>query len=258
MFSLVLPAYNPGPTIVSTWHALADFLDGQPDPWEVVIVLDGCTDDTTSQLNRLPPDDRIRVVSYPINRGKGYAVRTGLLAARGEYRIFTDIDLAYGFDDILRIADMLRQGAVAAIASRTHPDSELVVPPHLLGYAHRRQLQSAIFGWLARRVLPIRQVDSQAGLKGFTAEIIHHLLPRTTCDGFGFDCELLLALDRSAIPVIEVPVRVRCRDRASTTGVRSALAMLRELYQIRRKWKRILVPPFVAIGRKPALAREAA
>jgi dolichyl-phosphate beta-glucosyltransferase len=258
VFSLVLPAYNPGPTIESTWHALSDFLDGQADSWEAVIVLDGCTDNTLARLDSRAPDRRIRVVSYARNRGKGHAVRTGLLAARGEFRIFTDIDLAYGFDDILRIADALRGGAAAAIASRTHPASELLVPPHLLGYAHRRHVQSALFGRVARRVLPIRQTDSQAGLKGFSAAAARHLLPWTACDGFGFDCELLLACDRCGIPVAEVPVRVRCQDRASTTGARSALAMLRELWSIRRAWKRKVVPPFVASAREPALARKAA
>jgi dolichyl-phosphate beta-glucosyltransferase len=258
VFSLVLPAYNPGPTIESTRNALTDFLDGQSEPWEAVIVLDGCTDDTLERLDSFSPDRRIRVVTHAANRGKGHAVRTGLLAARGEFRIFTDIDLAYGFDDILRVADTLMGGAAVAIASRTHPASELLVAPHLLGYAYRRHVQSVLFRRVARRLLPIRQTDSQAGLKGFSAAVVRHLLPWTECDGFGFDCELLLACDRCGIPVAEVPVSVRCQDRASTTGARSAFAMLRELWSIRRAWKRKFVPSFVASAREPAPARKAA
>ncbi len=258
MFSLVLPAYNAGRTIEATRHALVEFLDGRPDPWDAVIVLDGCTDDTARRLAALPHDPRLRVLAYAPNRGKGYAVRTGLLAARGDFRLFTDIDLAYGFDDILRLAEALRDGADAAIASRTHPDSELIVPPRLLGYARRRHVQSAVFGWIARRILPIRQTDTQAGLKGFRADVVEQILPRTDCDGFGFDCELLLALDRAGIPVAEVPVRVRCQDRASTTGLRSALAMLLELRRIRRAWSRKIVPPLVHAAREPIYAREAA
>lgn len=258
MTSLVLPAYNPGPAIESTWLALRAFLREQADPWEAVIVLDGCTDGTAERLERMEFDRRIRVVSYGPNRGKGHAVRTGLLAARGECRIFTDIDLAYGFDDILRIADAVRSGAAVAIASRTHPASEILLPVGLLGYAWRRNFQSALFGRAARMLLPIRQSDTQAGLKGMSAEVARHVLPLTTGDGFGFDCELLTACHRCGIPVEEVPVVVRCPDRASTTRARTAFSMLRELWTIRRNWKRRAVAAFVASARDPAPALKAA
>ncbi len=258
MISLVLPAFNPGPAIESTWLALREFLRGQAEPWEAVIVLDGCTDGTAELLDRLEFDRRIRVVSYSPNRGKGHAVRTGLLAARGEYRIFTDIDLAYGFDDILRVADALRSGAAVAIASRAHPESEIRLPAELLGYAWRRNLQGAVFGRVARMLLPICQTDTQAGLKGFSAEVVRHVLPLTSGDGFGFDCELLTACHRCGIPVEEVPVVVRCANRASTTRTRTALSMLRELWSIRRNWKRRAVPAFVATVREPAPALKAA
>ena len=127
MISLILPAYNPGAAVETTWRALRDFVRMRPDPWEIVIVLDGCTDGTAERLKELQThgDLRFRVVSYSPNRGKGHAVRAGMLAARGEYRIFTDIDLAYGFDDISRIADELANGAAVAVASRTHPDSQI-------------------------------------------------------------------------------------------------------------------------------------
>ena len=258
MTSLVLPAFNPGPAVESTWRALRDFLRERPDPWEAVIVLDGCTDGTSERLERLGFDRRIRVVSYSPNRGKGHAVRTGLLAARGDRRIFTDIDLAYGFDDILRVADALRAGAAVAIASRTHPESEIHLPVELLGYAWRRNVRSALFGLVARMLLPIRQTDTQAGLKGFSADVARHVLPLTAGDGFGFDCEILTACHRCGIPVLEVPVVVRCRDRASTTRTRTALSILRELWTIRRNWKRREAPAFVASARDPAPALKAA
>lgn len=258
MTSLVLPAYNPGPAIDATWDRLSDFLRSRAEPWEAVIVLDGCTDGTAERLRDLEPDRRIRVIEVETNRGKGHAVRTGLLAARGERRLFTDIDLAYDFDDVLRVADALRAGAPVAIASRTHPDSEIRLPAHLLGYAWRRNVQSALFGRVARALLSIRQTDTQAGLKGFAADVVRHVLPLTTCEGFGLDCELLAACSRCGIPVEEVPVRVRFVDRASTTGARTALTMLRELWTIRRNWKHKTVPAFVASARDPAPALKAA
>ena len=238
--SLVLPAYNPGPGVEATWRAVAEFLDSRPGPWEAVFVLDGCSDGTADRLARLAarrPDPRLRVVDYAPNRGKGHAVRVGLLAARGAHRLFTDIDLAYPFEDVARVADALRAGAAVAIASRDHPESQLHMPAAVLPYAYRRHLQSRVFGAAARALLPIAQRDTQAGLKGMTAIVAEHVVPELRCDGFGFDCELLTACARSAIPVTEVPVTVRYENTASTTGGRATLRMVRELWAIRRSWR---------------------
>lgn len=241
MTSLILPAFNPGATIVPTWQAVERFLLAQArrgDPWEAVLVLDGCTDDTAERVADLASQpSRIRVVSYPMNRGKGFAVRTGLLAARGTIRIFTDVDLAYPFDDVLRVATVLRAGAAVAIGSRTHPASRIQVAPAALGYAVRRMIQGRLFGAVARQLLPLHQRDTQAGLKGLTAEAAEWLVPQLVCDGFEFDCELLTACAYFGIPVVEVPVCVRYQSAASTTGVWSGVRMLANLWRIRRRWR---------------------
>lgn len=246
MISLVFPAYNPGPKLDRTWRATARFVRGQPDPWQVLFVLDGCTDGTADRLAELAAEDpmpEVRVISYPKNRGKGHAVRTGLLAARGRVRVFTDVDLAYDFDDIARVADEVAGGAPAAVASRTHPDSVLLIPDRLLGYAFRRKLQSVAFTAAARAVLGLRHQDTQAGLKAFAAGVVEHLVPRLACDGFGFDCELLLACRRAGVPVAELPVRVRYEE-GSTTSTATGFRMLRELWAIRRRWKRLTLAAY--------------
>ena len=168
--SLILPTYNPGPAVERTWTAVRDFISHSPQNWEILFVCDGCTDGTPEKLERMSTDvgRAIRILNYPENRGKGYAVRFGMQAVRGQWRIFTDVDLAYGFNSIRRIARTLRSGADVAIASRDHPKSEWVLPPHLIRYISQRQRQSRIFGWLARRLLPIRHGDTQAGLKGLS------------------------------------------------------------------------------------------
>lgn len=244
--SLVLPAYNPGPAVDRTWFAVERFVAGRPDPWEAVFVLDGCTDGTPDRLARLSErgDPRVRVVSYTPNRGKGYAVRTGLLAARGARRIFTDVDLAYPFEDVLRVAAELRAGAAVAIASREHPESQITLPAPVLSYAYRRHIQGRVFSSVARTLLPLRQRDTQAGLKGMTAAVAESIVPELGCDGFGLDCEFLTACARSGVPVAEVPVHVRYGSTASTTGMGATVRILRELWQIRRAWrhKSVAVP----------------
>jgi hypothetical protein len=256
--SLVFPAYNPGTLVERTWRQVRDFLDRAPGNWEVLFVCDGCTDGTPDRLAELTRGytDRVQVLSYRPNRGKGYAVHYGLAAARGQWRLFTDVDLAYGFEDILRVAETLRTGADVAIAARLHPDSRLVVPPRLQGYAYRRHLQSLVFSVLVRLLLPLSQRDTQAGLKGLTARAAQLLLPHLRCHGFEFDCELLTACARLGVPVAEVPVCVRYEDRASTTGLRSAGRMIRVLWQIRRAWMH--APADFGAAALPQQRREAA
>jgi dolichyl-phosphate beta-glucosyltransferase len=249
LVSLVLPAYNPGPAVERAWLAVRDFVCVRPDPWEAIFVLDGCTDDTADRLAELRdefPDPRLCVLSHAPNRGKGFAVRRGMLAARGAVRIFTDVDLAYPFDDIARVADELRHGAAVAIASRDHPESVVQVPARRLGYAYRRRLQGRLFGAVARRLLPIAQRDTQAGLKGMTAAVAERVLPALSRDGFGFDCELLTACARLGVAVAEVPVRVRYEGGISTTGPRSCLRMVWDLWRIRRAWPRTGFPSTAA------------
>jgi dolichyl-phosphate beta-glucosyltransferase len=255
--SLVFPAYNPGRQVERTWAEVRRFLDTAPGAWEVVFVCDGCTDGTPERLAALvrAEANRVRVLSYSPNRGKGYAVRHGLGAARGAWRLFTDIDLAYGFDDVLRLARVLWDGAEVAVASRTHPESRLLVPVRLQGYAYRRHLQSLVFSALARLLLPLSQADTQAGLKGLSARASWVVLPHLRCDGFGFDCELLTACARYGLPVAEVPVQVRFEGHASTTGLRSMGRMIRDLWHTRRAWRK--APPALAIPVDPGARRAA-
>lgn len=254
LFSLVFPTYNPGAGLEKTWREAVAFLAAAGDPWEILFVCDGCTDGTPQRLAEWIAEGPhpMRLLSYTPNRGKGYAVRRGLEAARGAWRLFTDVDLAYSFTDVQRVAATLRGGAEAAIASRTHPASRMELPVALLAYAYWRHLQSLAFSSLVRLLLPLRQRDTQAGLKGMSARLAERLLPHLRCDGFGFDCELLTAWARYGIRVAEVPVTVRYQDRASTTGARPMLRMVRELWRIRRQWQQALQAPAAAEQRKAA------
>jgi dolichyl-phosphate beta-glucosyltransferase len=251
--SLVFPTYNPGPQIERTWEELRHFLSERREAWEVLFVCDGCTDGSDSRLEELIASgpECVHLLRLRSNRGKGHAVRRGLLAAHGDWRLFADVDLAYGFDDIVRVAETLWNGSPVAVASRCHPASRLILPPHLHGYAFRRHLQSQVFGTLARTLLPLTQRDPQAGLKGLSAAAAELLLPQLRCDGFGFDCELLTSCVRHEVPVTEVPVCVRFEDGRSTTGLRSVLGMLLELWRIHRTWRQAPAAHPVPLKQRP-------
>lgn len=241
--SLVFPTYNAAAFLERTWREVAQFLRERAADWEVLFVCDGCSDGSADRLEALiEGTPNARVVAYAPNRGKGYAVRRGLMEARGRWRIFTDVDLAYSFDDILRLASVLQRGAEVAIASRVHAESKFILPPSVLGYAYRRHLQSLAFSLLVRFLLPVRQLDTQAGLKGVSARVAETVLPLLTCNGFGFDCELLTACVRNQVPVTEVPVSVRYDDAASTTGLGTIGRMVRDLVEIRKAWQPAAAP----------------
>jgi hypothetical protein len=244
VFSLVFPTYNPGPLLGRTWQAVEQFLRQTSENWEILFVCDGCTDGTPARLAQLAQTQpgRVRVLSHTPNRGKGYAVRQGLAAAHGNWRLFTDVDLAYSFEDLLRAAATLKAGADVVIASRAHPDSQMLLPTRLQGYVYRRHLQSLAFSLLVRLLLPLTQRDTQAGLKGMSAAAARRVLPHLTCNGFGFDCELLTACVRLGLDITEVPVCVRYEDRASTTNAGTMGRMIRELWRIRRAWRQAPAP----------------
>ncbi|MFL5241177.1 MAG: glycosyltransferase, partial [Gemmataceae bacterium] len=128
-FSLIFPTYNAGSRLERVRKEVSQFIATRDTDWEVIFVCDGCTDGSQELLETLAPKGhgRIRVLSYSTNRGKGYAVRQGLSAARGRSCLFTDVDLAYPFEDVIRLAEALENGADVAIASRTHRDSRLIL-----------------------------------------------------------------------------------------------------------------------------------
>src|SRR5262245_26190434 len=100
--SLIFPTYNPGDSVVAVWTEVERFLHEAPGNWEVLFVCDGCGDGTPTRLAELTAGagGRVRVLSYAPNRGKGHAVRYGLARAWGAWRVFTDIDLAFGLDGV--------------------------------------------------------------------------------------------------------------------------------------------------------------
>jgi hypothetical protein len=151
--------------------------------------------------------------------------------------------LAYSFDDLLQVVNRVRQGAAVAIASREHPESYALLPMSMVHHVSRRRVQSHVFRTITRRILPIRYDDTQAGLKAFTAEAAEKIVPYLSCNGFGFDCELLLACERLGISVSEMPVTVRYQTNASTTSWKSSFQMLKQIWQISQRWKKGIPSP---------------
>jgi len=245
--SLVFAAGNPGRRVEGTWAEVRRFLAAAPGTWEVIFVCAGCSDGTPERLAALTRTEaaRVRVFSHAPGQGAGHALRSGLQAARGTWRLFAEFDLPYGMEAVLSVARSLWAGAEVAVASRAHPESRLLVPVRLQGAAYRRHLLNTTVNTLARLLLPLMPSDSQAGLMGLNARAAWLVLPHLRCTGPGFACEMLTACAQYGLPLTEVAVQERYEQGTRTLGLRGLAQLLPELWQIRQAWR--TPPPARAI-----------
>jgi dolichyl-phosphate beta-glucosyltransferase len=226
--SLVVPAYNESARLVDTLDRCVAWLNASMPSWELVVVDDGSVDDTRAlALRAAAAEPRIRVVSDG-HRGKGGAVRLGMLAARGDWRFFADADLSMDLDQLPRF---LATGADVAIASREAPGAERIGEPvsrHLIG---------RVFNALVRLLVVPGLSDTQCGYKLFSANAAQQLFSMARLDGFAFDVELLYLARRAGFQVREVPITWHHR-RGSRVGVATGVVAFAQLLLIR--WNALL------------------
>src|SRR5437867_1716287 len=201
-WSVVIPAYNEAARLPSYLHQVVAFLEGRGEPYEVVVVDDGSRDGTADRVGEFQVSHhRVRLITRPRNRGKGHAVRTGMLNARGALRLFADADGATPIGELRRLEPHLEAGADIVIGSRALEDPAVSVQ------ARRHRVWSGrVFNWLVAR-LGLRGIaDSQCGFKCFRGPVAEDLFRSLRTDGFGFDVELLLLAQRRGYRIAEVAV----------------------------------------------------
>jgi dolichyl-phosphate beta-glucosyltransferase len=235
--SLVIPVYNAAEQLPATLAALDAFVGRYSDSLEVLFVDDHSTEVET----RLILEDYTRrrhyarVLRNSVNRGKGFSVTRGMLAARGRHRVFTDVDLAYPLDQVERIVAELRDGHDVAIACRVLPESRYLMSPSFFHYLYTRHLMSRAFNKLVQAFLLPGILDTQAGLKGFTAEAARLCFSRTTIPGFGFDIECLYIAQQHGLSISQTAVNFRYDDEPTTVRfARDSNRMLKDIWQVKR------------------------
>ena len=201
--SIVIPAFNEALRLPATLDAIRSYLAERGLDAEVLVVDDGSRDDTAEVVRRRAQGwPALRLVSGDRNRGKGAAVRLGMTAASGRYRIFTDADLSVPIDDLERILSPLRNGTAVAIASRALPDSDVQLHQPFI-----REMMGKVFNRVVRVFVLGGIRDTQCGFKGFTAEAAQRVFPPLQTDGFGFDVEILYRARTAGYAIVEVPTR---------------------------------------------------
>lgn len=240
--SLVVPAFNAEPFLRPSVERAREWLSALGRPAELLVVDDGSTDGTLRVLEGLGPD--VRVLHHSPNRGKGFAVRRGLLEARGAFRVFLDAGSAYPVENVGTVLGALEAGADVAVASRSHPESRHVGASRSLRGLTRRHVVGPGWSLLVRALVRTGISDTQAGLKGFRAAAAEELFRRVTLDRFSFDVEVCLLARRLGLRVAEVPVCLVHDDSRSTLRLfHDGPRMLKDLWRIRANARRGLYEP---------------
>ena len=201
-WSVVIPAFNEAQRLPRYLAEVVTYFDGRDEGYEVLVVDDGSTDgtrDAVAQMTRA--HGPVRLLRGESNEGKGAAVRRGMLAARGEYRLFTDADGATPIGEVKRLEAALMGGAQIAVGSRALADPSVSVVAR-----RHRVIAGRVFSWIVQRFVMPGVVDSQCGFKAFTAKAAVDLFEKLRTPGFGFDVELLLLARAQGYRIAEVAV----------------------------------------------------
>ena len=233
--TLVVPCFNGADRLAANLPRLAEFVAAQRYTTELILVDDASTDHARDVLERFV-DGRpcTRLVCNERNLGKGASVAKGMLAGRGTFRVFLDADLAYPPSEVNRVLHDLEAGCDVAIACRVLPDSRYEMSPTFFHYLYTRHVQSRVFNALVRMFLLPGILDSQAGLKGFTARAAHIVFSRLTIPRFGFDVEALFIAKAHGLSIQQTAVHFRYDDEPSTVRlVQSAMTMALDVLAVR-------------------------
>jgi dolichyl-phosphate beta-glucosyltransferase len=233
MISVVIPVYNEAGCLQQHVEALAPLLESlAPGAWEIVLVDDGSSDGTGAEIARLAAADaRVRGQRHPRNLGKGAAVRTGMLASRGDALLMCDADMSTPPETLREFLAALGQGADVVIGNRKSREARI------------ERWQPALRVWLglgftrlANGLTGLHISDYTCGFKLFRGPAGRELFAATTTPGWSFDVEVLLRAARAGLVVREIPVRWRHVDDTRVKIARDVLRSFRELLSI---WRRV-------------------
>jgi dolichyl-phosphate beta-glucosyltransferase len=229
--SVVVPAFNEADRLGSSVQRVRDYLTGRDVRFEIVLVNDGSTDGTgalMAELAKLMPE--VRVIDLERNRGKGRAVREGVLASRGDRVLITDADLSTPIEELPKLERALEVGVDVASGSRfaTGARIELAQPPH-------RVVMGRVFSAVVRLLLLRGVRDTQCGFKLLRADVARRVFTDLRIDRFAYDVELLYRCRMQGAHIAEVPVRWLHSGRSSVAPLRDSAAMLRDVLLLRTR-----------------------
>jgi dolichyl-phosphate beta-glucosyltransferase len=232
-YSVVIPTYNEATKeqeMKEHLEAIKKYFSQRKWTYEVVIVLDGPTDETPNLVRKYSKidEDNIRIIDRKTNHGKGYSVREGLLASRGERRLFTDMDGATPIEMLDRLVPKMDAGADLVIGSRDLQESEIKQHQPFwkewLGDIGNLMIQFVGGLWGIK--------DTQCGFKVFSESFVKDVLPRTVVNRWGIDFEILIIGKKLNYQMDQVPVEWDDKGE-STVGILGYISTFKDLFNVR-------------------------
>ncbi len=225
--SLVVPAYNEHGRLPAALQKMREYLTRQSFSYEVLVVDDGSSDGTAVLVEKaMVGFPGLRLLREP-HRGKGHAVRRGMLAAEGQYVMFCDADFSMPVQEVPRFPEALGDGHEIAIASREAKGARRIGEPK------HRHLMGRVFNLMVR-LLAVRGLqDTQCGFKCFTRNSAQKIFRMQVIDGFGFDVEVLYIARKLGIGITEVPVSWYYSPSSRVDPIRDTMRMFNDVLQVR-------------------------
>lgn len=226
---MIIPAYNEQERIGPTLARIADYFSTYPQSWQIYVISDGSSDNTNQVVEDFAKSNpNFALLAYSPNRGKGYAVRHGMLQVQADYILFSDADLAAPIEELTKLQTALNDQTPIAIGSRPLKESTLEIRQpwyrELLGRAFNKAVQ----------ILAVKGIDdTQCGFKIFRNDVAKDIFSRCKLDGFGFDFESLIIARDLGYTIAEVPIRWSHQEGSKVILLRDGPRMLRDLIKIR-------------------------
>jgi dolichyl-phosphate beta-glucosyltransferase len=231
--SIVIPAYNESERMVDPLAAILDFVAANDPSIELIVVDDGSSDDTANVAREVlgtRPQIASNVIKYDENRGKGFAVKTGLLAANATVALFSDADLSTPIEEMTKLVEPIRRGEFDVTFGSRALDRTLIGTHQ----PWRREQGGRVINLMIRMLSGLDFADTQCGFKAFNMDKFRPLLDMMTIDRFGFDVEFLYVAKHNGLRLAEIPVRWNDVAGSKVSAIRDTRRMVSELLQIRR------------------------
>ena len=230
MMSIVIPAYNEEKRIEGSLSEACAYLDGIGIEYEIIVVDDGSSDGTSRVVEHFVKDFReVRLVRYEKNRGKGHALRTGILGARGDFILVMDADLSTPMGELRKLMPYLSEGGFdVAIGSRALALSNIIRKQPWW-----RRGMGKMFNGIVKMLVIGDFQDTQCGFKLFAGDVARNLFGRAKIDRFAYDVEILALAKQRGYAIKEVPIRWINSPESKVNPLKDSLRMLVDLVRIR-------------------------
>ena len=203
--SLLIPAYNEEKIIESTLEKVLKFLSKKKYSWEVIVIDDGSSDQTSLKAKKFN-NEKVLVVRYEINRGKGGALKEGVYKSRGDYIIFSDADLSVDIGKVDEVLNALKKSDVV-IGSRRIQGSKILVHQPIL-----REFMGRGYTHLTKLVTGVNLADFTCGFKGFKKNAAKYIFKKTLINRWAYDSEILFLAKKFKYKLTEIPVEWKNRE----------------------------------------------